>query len=188
MVSVSLVMCGGAVAGCETVSTETADREWQAMVSDSSTPVPLAVVDTQWLLGESKMGRQVTKNLNQFMKDRQELMALEQEEIRNLENELVRLSGVLSPEAKQLKEEHLRRSMMDYQQNVEDMNMELQAKRSELLDEFRHHVDRVVQQIAQQQGVILVVEKGKNAPTRYYESGLDLSKAVLDELNRMFGQ
>jgi len=100
----------------------------------------------------------------------------------------VRLGSVLSPEAKQQKEEHLRQSMLDYQQNVEDMNMELQTKRGELLSEFRHHVDRVVQRIAQEQGVILVVEKGQNAPTRYYEPGLDLSEAVLDELDRMFVQ
>lgn len=188
MMSVGLVVLGGGLAGCETGSTEPDSAEWQAMLSDSATPVPFAVVDTQWLLSESKMGQQVTENLNQFMKDRQELMALEQEELRDLENEIVRLGSVLSPEAKQQKEEHLRQSMLDYQQNVEDMNMELQTKRSELLNEFRHHVDRVVQRIAQEQGVILVVEKGQNAPTRYYEPDLDLSEAVLDELDRMFVQ
>ncbi|MDD9820018.1 MAG: OmpH family outer membrane protein [Nitrospira sp.] len=188
MMSVGLVVLGGGLAGCETGPTEPAGAEWQAMVSDSSTPVPFAVVDTQWLLSESKMGQQVTENLNQFMTDRQELMALEQEELRDLENEIVRLGSVLSPEAKQQKEEHLRQSMLDYQQNVEDMNMELQTKRGELLSEFRHYVDRVVQRIAQEQGVILVVEKGQNAPTRYYEPGLDLSEAVLDELDRMFVQ
>jgi len=158
------------------------------MLSDSSTPVPFAVVDTQWLLSESKMGQQVTENLDQFMKDRQELMALEQEELRDLENEIVRLGSVLSPEAKQQKEEHLRQSMLDYQQNAEDMNMELQAKRRELLDEFRRHVESVVHRIAQEEGVVLVVEKGQNAQTRYYEPGLDLSETVLEELDRMFVQ
>lgn len=188
MMSVGLVVLGGGLAGCETGSTDTADAEWHAMLSDSSTPVPFAVVDTQWLLSESKMGQQVTENLDQFMKDRQELMALEQEELRDLENEIVRLSSVLSPEAKQQKEEHLRQSMLDYQQNAEDMNMELQAKRRELLDEFRRHVENVVHRIAQDEGVVLVVEKGQNAQTRYYEPGLDLSEAVLEELDRMFVQ
>ncbi len=184
--SAGLALLGGIAAGCGALSSETVGAERRVMLSDSSIPAPIAVVDTQWLLRESKMGRQVTENLNQFMKDRQALVALEQEELQNLENELLRLGGVLSPAAKQQKEEQLRRSMMNYQQKVEDMNRELQTKQDDLLDEFRRHVDGVVRQIAEEQGVILVVEKGQNAPTRYYEPGLDLSAAVLEALDRMF--
>ena len=188
MVSVSLALIGGAAAGCETAPLEMGNIEQQTVLPGSSVPASIAVVDMQWLLSESKMGRHVTENLNQFRDDRQALMVLEQEELRNLENELVRLSGVLSPSARQQKEEQLRQSMVDYQQKVEDMNRELQTKRGDLLDEFRNHVDGVVQQIAQRRGVILVVEKGQNTPTRYYEAGLDLSAAVLKDLDQIFVQ
>ncbi len=185
LASVGLALLGGAAAGCDTVP-EGVGAARQALLSGSSMPVSLAVVDMQWLLGESKMGRRVTKNLNQFMKDRQALMVLEQTALRNLENELVRLGGVLSPAARQQKEEQLRQSMADYQQKVEDMNRELQTKRSDLLEEFRGHVDDVVSTIAQRQGVRLVVEKGQNTSTRYYDAGLDLSAAALEALDQMF--
>ena len=186
MMSVGLALPGVVMAGCETVSLGTVGTKPQAVLAGSSIPVPIAVVDTQWLLSESKMGRQLTKNMNQFMKDRQALMALEQEELRNLENELVRLSGVLSPSARQQKEGQLRQRMVDYQQKVEGMNRELQTKQGDLLDEFRTHVDGVVQQIAQRQGVLLVVDKGQNTSTRYYEAGLDISVAALEALDQMF--
>ncbi len=151
-------------------------------------PVPIAVVDTQWLLNKSKMGQQVNETLNQFMTDRRALIELEQKELRNLESELLRLSGVLNPLAKQQKEEQLRRRMLDYQQKVDDMNQEFQAKRAELLDEFRDYVDGVVQQIAQRQGMVLVVEKGQNTSTRYYKPGLDFSSEVLESLDQSFDQ
>ncbi len=182
MASVCLALLGGA--GCETASLEDGANRRAAL----SGSVSVAVVDMQWLLSESKMGQQVTENLNQFMKNRQELLALEQEELRSLEGELVRLGGVLSPSARQQKEEQLRQRMAGYQQKAEDMNREVQTKRGDLLGEFRAHVDGVVQRIAQRDGVILVVEKGQNTSTRYADAGLDLSAEVLEDLDRMFAQ
>ncbi len=146
--------------------------------------VVIGVVDTQWLLKESKLGRQVNDALNQFMKDRQALLELEQQELRNLENELLRQGSVLSPSAKQQKEEQLRQRMLDYQQKAGNMSREFQAKQADLLDEFREQVDIVVKQIAQERGLRLVVEKGKNTSTRYYEKSMDFSSTVLEILDQ----
>ena len=146
--------------------------------------VSIGVVDTQWLLKESKLGRQVNDTLNRFMKDRQALLELEQQELRNLENELLRQGSVLSPSAKQQKEEQLRQRMLDYQQKAGNMTREFQAKQAELLDEFRDQVDSVVKQIAQQRGFVLVLEKGKNTSTRYYDPSMDFSSNVLEILDQ----
>ncbi len=146
--------------------------------------VVLGVVDTEWLLKESKLGRQVNETLDQFMKDRQALLELEQQELRNLENDLLRQGSVLSPSARQQKEEQLRQRMLDYQQKAGNMTREFQTKQSELLGEFRDQVDLAVEQIAQQRGMVLVVEKGKNTSTRYYDPSMDFSSdvlAILDE-------
>ena len=144
----------------------------------------IGVVDTQWLLKESKLGRQVNDTLNQFMKDRQALLELEQQELRNMENELLRQGSVLSPSAKQQKEEQLRQRMLDYQQKAGNMTREFQAKQAELLGEFRDQVDLVVKQIARRRGIVLVVEKGKNTSTRYHDPSMDFSSKVLEILDR----
>jgi len=168
--------------GCTTPSSEISG------ISPTEGPVfsgaAIGVVDAQWLLKESKIGGQVNETLNQFMKDRQALLELEQQELRNLENDLVRQGSVLSPEAKQQKEEQLRQRMLAYQQKAGNMTREFQSKQAELLGEFRDQVDLVVKQIAQQQGLVLVVEKGENTPTRYYESNMDLSPKVLEALDQ----
>ena len=171
--------------GCVTPASETSGiSEISGRERPVVSGVTIGVVDTQWLLKESKLGRQVNDTLNQFMKDRQALLELEQQELRNLENELLRQGSVLSPSAKQQKEDQLRQRMLDYQQKAGNMTRQFQAKQAELLGEFRDQVDLVVKQIAQQQGLVLVVEKGKNTSTRYYDQSMDFSSNVLEILDQ----
>lgn len=170
------------VTGCATPAPEPAGIF--ATERPAGSGVVIGVVDTQWLLKESKLGRQVNETLNRFMKDRQALLELERQELRNLENELLRQGSVLSPSAKQQKEEQLRQRMLDYQQKAGNMSRELQSKQADLLDEFREQVDIVVKQIARQRGLGLVVEKGRNTSTRYYDDGLDFSSTVLEMLDQ----
>ena len=164
------------VSGCMSSSPATEKK--------SSSPVAIGVVDTQWLLNQSKLGQQVTDTLNAFMKDRQALIELEQKELRNLESQLLRQGSVLSQSARQQREEQFRRRMMEYQQKVANMNQEVQAKQGQLFSEFRENVDEVVEKLAQRHGLVLVVEKGENTPTRYHEPSLDISQEVLAELDQ----
>ena len=150
----------------------------------SASPIAIGVVDTQWLLKESKLGKQVSDTLNAFMKDRQTLIELEQKELRNLENQLLQQGSVLSQSARQQREEKFRRRMGEYQQKVANMNQEVQAKQGQLFLEFRESVDAIIEDVAQRHGLALVMEKGANTPTRYYEPSLDISEEVLAELNQ----
>lgn len=167
------------VTGCSTSPSGTFGEQRSA-----SSGFPVGVVDTEWLLKESKLGRQVSETLETFMQNRQALLELEQQELRRLENQLLRQGSVLSPSARQEKEEDFRRRMVEYQQKAGDMNREVQAKRAELLDEFRARVDVIVKRIALDHGMALVIEKGQKTSTRYYEPSLDLSPAVKEALDR----
>jgi len=151
---------------------------------ESSPTSSIGVVDTKWLLTESKLGKQVTESLNQFMKDRQALIELEQKELRGLESELLRQGSVLNPSAKQQREERFRRRMVEYQGKVANLNLEVQKKQVELFGEFRSSVDTVVAKVAQRHGLVLVLEKGENSPTRYHQPSLNISKEVLEEMDR----
>ncbi len=170
---VGLLLLG---AGCMSSSPATPKK------SDSE--ISIGVVDTQWLLKESKLGKQVTDTLNAFMKDRQALIELEQKELRNLESQLLRQGSVLSQTARQQREDQFRQRMGEYQQKVANMNQEVQGKQGQLFSEFRENVDEVVEVIAKQHGLLLVVEKGTNTTTRYFEASLDISPEVLTELNQ----
>ena len=168
-----VILLGG---GCASSST-TEGKE-------SSPTSSIGVVDTKWLLAESKLGKQVTESLNQFMKDRQALIELEQKELRGLESELLRQGSVLNPSAKQQREERFRRRMVEYREKVANFNLEVQKKQAELFGEFRSSVDTVVAKVAQRHGLVLVLEKGENSPTRYHQPSLNISKEVLEEMDR----
>ena len=138
------------------------------------------------MLKQSKLGKQVTDALNNFMEDRQALIQLEQKELRNLESQLLRQGSVLSPSARQQREEEFRKRMSEYQQKVANVNQEVQAKQAELFSEFRENVDGLVKEVAKRKGLFLVVEKGENTTTDYFEPSLDISQEVLEELNRRY--
>ena len=104
--------------GCASSSPTIPQKEASAVASD----LHIGVMDMQWLLKQSKLGKQVTDALDTFMKGRQALIELEQKELRNLESQLLRQGSVLSQSARQQREEEFRKRMGEYQQKVTNMN------------------------------------------------------------------
>ena len=145
----------------------------------------IGVVDPQRILQETVKGQQLSDNLNAFMKDRQTLVELEQKELRNLEDQLRAQMTILSQSARKLKEEQFRQKMAAYQQKVADLNREVQEKQSELQNEFRREVEKVVAQIASDRNLGLVLEHGTNSGTLFYQDSWDISTEVIQVLNRM---
>ena len=119
------------------------------------------------------------------MKDRQLLVELEQKELRELEESLRAQMSVLSPSARQVKEEQFRQKMGAYQQKVEELNREVQVKQRELQDEFRRQVKEVVSQIAENRNLGLVLEQGQNSGTLFFQKSWDLSAEVIQALNQL---
>ena len=156
----------------------------------SSAPVEnaafIGVVNPQRVLNDTNTGKRVTEALNSFMKDRQALVDLEQRELRKLENELLTQGSVLSQKARQQREEQFRRRMAEYQQKIADLNREVQEKQKELLAEFRSKVETVVEKIAQERELIIVLEYGTGTSTLYHQPKLDITDQVIQELNRGF--
>lgn len=143
----------------------------------------IGVVDSQRLLGQTKVGKQVNESLNRFMTDRQALIDLEQKELREMESALLRQGSVLTASAKKQREEQFRRRMMEYQQKVGDLNREVQAKQAELLGEFHVKVEEVATVVAEKHGLDIVLEKGPNTTTRYYRPSLDITDEIRQEMD-----
>jgi len=161
---------------------------WGSGCSSTSAPIeeggPIGVLDFQRILDQTNAGKKVTETLNNFMKDRQALVELDQRELRRLENEILAQGSILSESARKQREETFRRRMIQYQQKVADLNQEVQERQKELLDAFRLSVEEVVAEIAGTQNLMLVVEYGKGTSTLYYQPKLDITDDVILELDR----
>ncbi|MFQ5992301.1 MAG: OmpH family outer membrane protein [Nitrospiraceae bacterium] len=144
----------------------------------------IGVVDPQRVLNETDAGRQAKETLENYAKNRQAIVQLEEKELKRMEEDLLKQSSVLSANAKKTREERFRRKMVEYQQKVGELNREVQMKQKEVFDGFRGKVEEAVAKVAQEKGVLVVIEKGAGGPTLYNDVSLDLSTAVIREMNK----
>jgi outer membrane protein len=144
----------------------------------------IGVVDPQKVLNETEAGKKAKDSLNTFMKNRQALVELEEKELKRMEDDLMKQGSVLTPTAKRDREEQFRQRAMQFQQKVGDLNREVQEKQKEVLESFRAKVERVAAKVAQQQGMQVIIEKGRGGTTIYSDPGLDISDKVIEEFNK----
>jgi outer membrane protein len=142
------------------------------------------VVDLQRVLLDTEAGKRARDVLSNFMKNRQAVVELEEKELKRMEEDLVKQASVLSANGRKDREDLLRRRVAEFQQRANEMNREVQEKQKEVLEGFRERAERVVSKVAQQLGLLVVMEKGKGGPTVYSDAALDISTKVIEEFNK----
>lgn len=150
----------------------------------SRLPAQIGVVDLQRVLLDTEAGRRARDVLSNFMKNRQAVIELEEKELKRMEEDLVKQASVLSAGGRKDREDLLRRRVAEFQQRANEMNREVQEKQKEVLEGFREKAEYVVAKVAQQLGLVVVVEKGKGGPTVYHDTALDISTKVIEEFNK----
>jgi outer membrane protein len=154
-----------------------------AMAAD----VKIGVIEPQKILDGTKSGKKIKDSLQEYVKSRQKIIDLEEEELKRIEEDLVKQKDVLSADAKKDKEETFRKRMMEYQRKVGALNQEVQVKKKEVLDDFNRNLEQIVKTIADKEKLSLVVEKGDNgagALVIYSHPSLDLTDRVIKELDK----
>lgn len=146
--------------------------------------INVGVVDLQRVLLETDAGKRARDVLNNFMKNRQAVIELEEKELKRMEEDLVKQASVLSAGGRKDREELLRRRVGEFQQRANEMNREVQDKQKEVLEGFREKAERIVGKVAQELGLLVVMEKGKGGPTVYSDAALDISNRVIEEFNK----
>jgi len=146
----------------------------------------IGLVDPARILNDSNAGKKAKESLGTFSKNRQALIEMEEKELRRMEEDFVKQASVLSPAAKNEREQVFRRRVAEYQQKAGELNREVQEKQKEVLDEFREKVEIVVGQVAKRQGLQVVIDKGKGGPAIYGNDELDITNQVIEEFNRMY--
>jgi outer membrane protein len=161
------------------------------MAQSSSSTAPtsrfsaqVGVVDLQRVLLDTDSGKRARDVLSNFMKNRQAVIELEEKELKRMEDDLVKQASVLSAGGRKDREDLLRRRVAEFQQRANEMNREVQEKQKEVLEGFREKAERIVAKVAQQLGLLVVMEKGKGGPTVYSDAALDISNKVIDEFNK----
>ena len=142
----------------------------------------IGVIEPQKVLDATKAGRKIKDALADYVNTRQRLIESEEQDIKALEEDLVKQGADLSPAAKQEREEAIRQKLMTYRRHVQELDGEVQTKKRELLSDFTKKVEQVVREIAERENIALVVEKedaGPGALIMYNEPSINLTDRVI---------
>ena len=190
---VALWLCASCAGKERSVQSNDSNQPGQAIQSSapaqsgpaaSRLPAQIGVVDLQRVLLDTDSGKRAREVLSNFMKNRQAVIELEEKELKRMEEDLVKQASVLSAGGRKDREDLLRRRVAEFQQRAGEMNREVQEKQKEVLEGFREKAERIVAKVAQQLGLLVVVEKGKGGPTVYSDAALDITAKVIEAFNK----
>ncbi|MEW6325853.1 MAG: OmpH family outer membrane protein [Nitrospirota bacterium] len=146
----------------------------------------IGYVDAQQALDQSKIGRASKEQLEQYVKSRQQVIDVDEEEIRRLEEELKKQTAVLSPEAQRDKQETFQRKLLNYQKKAGELSKEVSDKRAEVLKEFNGKLSQALRRVAEQGGYAIVLDKeSEGGVVLYAREQMNLTEHVIAELDRM---
>ncbi len=144
----------------------------------------VGVIEIEKVFTDTKIGKKAQETLDNFVKNRQALIDMEQKDLRRMDEDFAKQQSVLSDAAKRERAEMMQRRISEFQQKTNELNREIQDKQKEVIDGFRETVERAVAKLAPQLGLQVVVQKGRGTQTVYSEAGVDITAKVIEEMDR----
>lgn len=146
----------------------------------------IGVVEPQKVLDGTKEGKKIKEALEEYVKARQRMIEQEEDDLKQKQEEMAKQDAVLSPQAKQEKEEAFRQRVATYQSHLQQLEGEVQSKRKELLGGFTERIEQVVREIAEKDKIDLVLEKGDSGVGTlilFSQSAINLTDRVIQVLD-----
>lgn len=140
-------------------------------------------IDAQKILDETEAGKEIKQRVEAFRDSRQQVIDLEETELKKLEERMGQQASLLSDEARQEKELEFQRKLSDYQKKVIELNRELEQKKDELLREFNETLVRAVQEVAESDGYDYVLDFGGEGSVLYGSPDHDLTRRVMARID-----
>jgi len=144
----------------------------------------IGFVNAQKVLEISKEGKNVQERMEEYVTTRQNLIDLEEKELKQLEEDLTRQGSLLSPEAKRVKQAEFQRKLVEYQNKARELNTEVQRKKVETLRKFNKKLELAVKAIADREGYFMILDKNNEGGTVIFSSDSnDITTLVIEKLD-----
>lgn len=150
-------------------------------------PVKVGVMDQQLVMERSKAGKRALEDMKSYSTTRQKIINADDQELKDLEQQIQDPNVKLSDEARQEKQEQFRTKLEAYQRRLADFNREIQQKQREMIAEYSKKIAAAAQAVAQKEGYLAILDKGSEAVIRvviYHKPALDVTDAVTKEFDR----
>ncbi len=161
------------------------DRSARAEVA-ARMPAPVAaLIDVQRILQESLASKSVQKQIDAYRARFQTETEGEENELRRAEQELVKARATIPAEAYADREQQLRQRFLTVERHVDARRKALDKVFTDSMDAVRTGLLDVVQTLARERGVNLVLIKQQ---TLWADKALDVTDEVLMRLNKKVPQ
>ncbi|NTU42914.1 MAG: OmpH family outer membrane protein [Nitrospirales bacterium] len=143
----------------------------------------VGIVDLLKSLNDSEKGKKAKAELESLIKSKQLVIDEKGKGLDKLKADLDKQASIISAEARKTKEEELERQVRDYQRTVSDSQAEVKKKEGELTGEILKEIRGVIQQLAQEDGYSIVLEKAEGI-ILYSDKSLDITEKVVKRYNQ----
>ena len=151
----------------------------------------IGVIEPQRILEGTKEGKKIKALLEEYVKTRQRLIDSEEADLKNSQEGLAQQDTGTSSAAQQAKEEAFRQKALAYQRHVQELENDIQTKKRDVLGEFTKKIEQVVIEIAQKEGIGLVLDQGENGPgtlVLYSHPSINLTDRAIKALDAKPGK
>lgn len=156
-------------------------------VGTPTASIKIAFLDAQKALDGAKEGMRLRQSLDEYVKSRQKIIDLDEQEIKQLKDELDKQAPVLSHEALKLKQNGFEDKVTHYRKKVSELQKEVQEKRLSALDEFNKKLEQSVKHIAEKEGYGLVLNKnGEGGAVIYGKEAFDVTAKVIEQMDKLY--
>jgi len=141
----------------------------------------IAVVDTQRVLRESAVGKDITRQIEQYSRSFQGELTRQQETLRKEEEELKRQQAVLAPDAFAQKRRDFEARAMEAQRQLQGRKQQLDRVANTALNQVKQSLVPIFKDLAKENGFNLLMEKSltiDSAPS------LEVTQQVVQRLDR----
>lgn len=148
-------------------------------------PVKMGYINAIEIFDKTRIGKRSKQTLEQFVKVRQQIVNMDEDEIRTLEGEMTKKDPLLSEDSRKEKTAIFQRKVSQFQKRAADLNKEIQGKKSEVLREFNKILEAFVKTVAEKEGYEVILDKNSDTGTVVYiSSSMDISKEVIEQIDK----
>jgi len=145
----------------------------------------IATVNFQQALNQVEQGKRAKAALQAEFDGKQKKLALQQDELKKIQDEVQKQGNVLSQDALAQKQKDFQAKLIDMQKNMSAYRDELVAKEGKMTSEILQNMKTLVAEVAQKEGYTLVLESSQDA-VLFAKAKEDLTQRMIGMYNAKF--
>lgn len=143
----------------------------------------LAYVDVQKAIEKTSMGRKAKEEMKKEAEKKNKELEKKKTDIDKMREDIEKKRSVLAEEAFAKRAAELQEEMQKFNQTAAKAQTELQKKESELLEPIVKKMKTVIEQLAKEKGITMVIQSNQNAQIVLYAAA---ETDLTDELVKAF--